>query len=67
MAFRSAVLVSALAMSAPVAAATQAELDSLAETIVARLEILVQQGAQSLRIWTGVDPPLEIMRRAARN
>ena len=40
MAFRSAVLVSALAMAAPAAAATQAELDSLAKSMVARLEIL---------------------------
>ena len=40
MAFRSAVLVSALAMAAPAAAATQAELDSLAKSMVARLVIL---------------------------
>lgn len=30
------------------------------------LEILVRQGAHSLRIWTGMDPPLEVMRAAAR-
>jgi shikimate dehydrogenase len=30
------------------------------------LEVLVRQGAASLRIWTGMDPPLETMRRAAR-
>jgi shikimate dehydrogenase len=30
------------------------------------LEILVRQGAESLRIWTGQDPPLEVMRSAAR-
>jgi shikimate dehydrogenase len=30
------------------------------------LEILVHQGAESLRIWTGMDPPLEVMRDAAR-
>jgi shikimate dehydrogenase len=30
------------------------------------LEILVRQGAESLRIWTGRDPPLEVMRSAAR-
>lgn len=29
------------------------------------LEVLVRQGAASLRIWTGLTPPLEIMRRAA--
>ncbi|HEX6390067.1 MAG TPA: hypothetical protein VFZ89_11480 [Solirubrobacteraceae bacterium] len=30
------------------------------------LEILVRQGAHSLRIWTGRDAPLDVMRRAAR-
>jgi shikimate dehydrogenase len=30
------------------------------------LEVLVRQGAESLRIWTGEDPPLEAMREAAR-
>ena len=30
------------------------------------LEILVQQGALSLRIWTGHEPPLDVMRAAAR-
>jgi shikimate dehydrogenase len=30
------------------------------------LEILVRQGAASLRIWTGAEPPLEVMRAAAR-
>jgi shikimate dehydrogenase len=30
------------------------------------LEVLVHQGAESLRIWTGKDPPLETMRQAAR-
>ena len=30
------------------------------------LEVLVQQGAESLRIWTGMDPPLDVMRKAAR-
>ena len=30
------------------------------------LEILVQQGAESFRIWTGLEPPLEIMRSAVR-
>jgi shikimate dehydrogenase len=30
------------------------------------LEVLVHQGAASLRIWTGLEPPLETMRRAAR-
>ena len=31
--------------------------------VVDGLEILVHQGAASLRIWTGLDPPLETMRR----
>jgi shikimate dehydrogenase len=29
------------------------------------LEVLVRQGAASFRIWTGVDPPLDVMREAA--
>jgi shikimate dehydrogenase len=35
-------------------------------TVVDGLEVLVRQGAASLRIWTGRDPPIETMRRAAR-
>jgi shikimate dehydrogenase len=34
--------------------------------VVDGLEVLVHQGAASLRIWTGLDPPLETMQRAAR-
>ncbi len=34
--------------------------------VVDGLEILVQQGALSLRIWTGREPPIEVMRAAAR-
>jgi shikimate dehydrogenase len=30
------------------------------------LEVLVRQGADSLRIWTGLEPPLDAMREAAR-
>jgi shikimate dehydrogenase len=30
------------------------------------LEVLVRQGAESLRIWTGMDPPLDVMREAAK-
>lgn len=33
--------------------------------VVDGLEVLVRQGAASLRIWTGQDPPVEAMRRAA--
>jgi shikimate dehydrogenase len=35
-------------------------------TAIDGLEVLVRQGAESLRIWTGMDPPLEVMREAAR-
>jgi shikimate dehydrogenase len=35
-------------------------------TAIDGLEVLVQQGAESLRIWTGLDPPLEAMREGAR-
>jgi shikimate dehydrogenase len=34
--------------------------------LVDGLEVLVQQGAESLRLWTGAEPPIEAMRRAAR-
>lgn len=34
--------------------------------VVDGLDVLVHQGAASLRIWTGRNPPLEAMRRAAR-
>ena len=35
-------------------------------TAIDGLEILVRQGAESLRIWTGRDAPLEVMQDAAR-
>jgi shikimate dehydrogenase len=35
-------------------------------TTVDGIEILVQQGALSLGIWTGLAPPLDVMRAAAR-
>jgi shikimate dehydrogenase len=34
-------------------------------TTVDGLEILVQQGARSLEIWTGREPDLDVMRAAA--
>ncbi|HYU61499.1 MAG TPA: shikimate dehydrogenase [Solirubrobacterales bacterium] len=34
--------------------------------VIDGLEVLVHQGAESLRIWTGLTPPLEAMRRAVR-
>jgi shikimate dehydrogenase len=36
-------------------------------TVVDGLEILVQQGALSFRIWTGREAPLDVMRAAARD
>jgi shikimate dehydrogenase len=48
----------------------ETELASLARargvSVVDGLEVLVRQGAASLRIWTGLDPPIETMRRAAQ-
>jgi shikimate dehydrogenase len=34
--------------------------------VVDGIEVLVRQGAESLQIWTGKEPPLEVMREAAR-
>lgn len=34
-------------------------------TVIDGLEVLVRQGAASFRIWTGLEPPIEVMRRAA--
>jgi shikimate dehydrogenase len=34
--------------------------------VVDGIEILVQQGALSLQIWTGLEPPIDVMRAAAR-
>jgi shikimate dehydrogenase len=34
--------------------------------VVDGIEILVRQGAASLRLWTGLDPPIDVMRDAAR-
>jgi shikimate dehydrogenase len=36
-------------------------------TAVDGLEILARQGAESLKIWTGMEPPLDAMRKAARD
>jgi shikimate dehydrogenase len=35
-------------------------------TAVDGLEVLVRQGGESLRIWTGMEPPLDVMRAAAK-
>ncbi len=45
----------------PLAAAAR----SRGARVVDGLDVLVHQGAASLRIWTGLEPPLETMRRAA--
>jgi shikimate dehydrogenase len=42
------------------------EARSRSAQVIDGLEILVRQGAESLRIWTGMDPPLDVMREAAR-
>ena len=34
--------------------------------VVDGLEVLVCQGAASFRLWTGIEPPLDVMREAAR-
>ncbi len=34
--------------------------------VVDGLEVLIHQAAASFRIWTGVDPPIDVMRDAAR-
>ena len=34
--------------------------------VIDGIEVLVHQGGESLRIWTGMDPPLDVMRAAAR-
>jgi shikimate dehydrogenase len=34
---------------------------------VSGLDMLVYQGAESIRLWTGREPPLEVMRAAARS
>ena len=43
-----------------------AEARSRSATAIDGLEVLVRQGGESLRIWTGMDPPLDVMREAAK-
>jgi shikimate dehydrogenase len=43
-----------------------AEARSRSADAIDGLEVLVHQGAESLRIWTGEEPPLDVMREAAR-
>ena len=33
-------------------------------SVVDGLELLVRQGALAFALWTGIDPPLDVMRRA---
>jgi shikimate dehydrogenase len=40
--------------------------EAVGARVVDGIEVLVQQGALSLRIWTGREPPIETMRAAAR-
>jgi shikimate dehydrogenase len=40
--------------------------DAVGASVVDGIEVLVRQGALSLRIWTGYEPSLEAMRSAAR-
>ena len=35
-------------------------------TVIDGLEVLVHQAAASFQLWTGIEPPLDVMRRAAR-
>jgi shikimate dehydrogenase len=37
------------------------------ERVVDGLEVLVLQGAASFRLWTGIEPPVEVMRGALRS
>ena len=48
----------------PTALARAAE--AAGATVVDGFDVLVRQGALSLHIWTGREPPLEVMRAAAR-
>jgi shikimate dehydrogenase len=34
---------------------------------VSGMAMLVYQGAESFRLWTGLEPPLDVMRQAARS
>lgn len=38
----------------------------LGADVIDGVEVLIRQGAESLRIWTGEEAPLEVMREAAR-
>ena len=38
----------------------------LGADVIDGVEVLIRQGAESLRIWTGKEAPLDVMREAAR-
>jgi shikimate dehydrogenase len=42
------------------------EAETAGAIIIDGLKMLVLQGAESFRIWTGVEPPVKVMERAAR-
>jgi len=35
-------------------------------TVIGGLAMLIHQGAQAFRLWTGLEPPINIMRAAAQ-
>ena len=62
--FKSEQAVVDLAYSASPTKLTRAAREAQAPTIDG-MEILVRQGARSLKIWTGLEPPIDVMRKAA--
>jgi 3-dehydroquinate dehydratase/shikimate dehydrogenase len=50
----------------PVDTVLAAEARSAGATFIGGLEMLINQGAEQFKIWTGLDGPLDVMRSAAR-
>jgi shikimate dehydrogenase len=50
----------------PVDTVLAAEARSAGATFIGGLEMLINQGAEQFKIWTGLDGPLDLMRSAAR-
>ena len=65
-AFQNVILIVILLTAAIVGLETSATLTARYGPVFDGIEVLVQQGALSLEIWTGRKPPLETMRAAAR-